>query len=95
MINIKDIVNSWVTMFNPTDEERSRADDRFEVCNTCPSREEFLNSGKWAMRCSECGCPLGAKVYSNVINPCPLKKWEEVDKKHNLNTSIKKQTTLF
>ena len=95
MINIKDILNSWITSFNPSEEELSRANDRYDVCSTCPARKELLDGKKWTIICGACGCPLQKKIYSNVINPCPLKKWEDVDKKHNLNTSIKKTNTLF
>lgn len=95
MINIKDILDSWITSFNPTDGEISRANDRYDVCSNCPSRQELIRNKKWTLICGECGCPLSKKIYSSVTNPCPLKKWEDVDKKHNLNTSIKNSNTLF
>jgi len=95
VINIKEILNAWVTSFNPTPEQLSRANDRYSICSECPSRREIFSNKNWSMICGECGCPLQKKIYSNAINPCPLKKWENVDKKHNLNTHIKKTNTLF
>ena len=95
MINIKEILDAWITSFNPTDEELSRANDRYDVCSTCPARKEIVSRVNWTLVCDACGCPLSKKVYSKIANACPLKKWEDVDKKHNLKTSIKKQNTLF
>ena len=95
MINIKEILDAWITSFNPTDEELSRANDRYDICSTCPARKEIVSGVNWALVCGACGCPLSKKVYSKISNACPLKKWEEVDKKHNLIMSIKKQNTLF
>ena len=95
MINVKDILNSWITSFNPSESKKRLAQARFSVCIECPSKKNVKRPLGFTIMCGECGCPIKAKVFSEVSNPCPLKKWEEVDKKHNLNTSIKKTNTLF
>lgn len=95
MIDFKDIFNSWVTSFNPTQEKLKHANDRFEVCVACEFKKEVLKNKKWSIICTECGCPIKKKIYSNAINPCPEKKWAEVDENHGMNTSKKKNNTLF
>ena len=95
MIDVRDILNSWITSFKPSDSQKTLAQARFSVCNACPSKKSVKRPLGFTLFCNECGCPIKAKVFSEAINPCPLKKWEDIDKNHNLNTRIKKTNTLF
>jgi hypothetical protein len=77
-MDVKEIVTAWASSFNPTPQEKELADKRTSICETCPSMKKIFNQ-KWSAFCGECGCPIGKKVYTKSNNPCPLKKWSEVD----------------
>ena len=40
--------------------------------------------------CGECGCPIAKKIFTNDYNPCPLKKWEEVDAEYAYQEKLAK-----
>jgi hypothetical protein len=65
MIIVKDILESWFKMLNPTKEQKQTANQRFEICEQCEHNIE--------LKCSKCGCPLKAKIFSQ--KGCPLNKW--------------------
>ena len=75
------IAKAWITSYNPTDIEQSRAKERYEICDTCPSR---VKSTLFEYKCNECGCPISKKIFSPDFNDCPLKKWEDIDSKYFL-----------
>ena len=75
-MNIKEIIEAWAIANNPTPPQKKLANLRGEVCEVCPSKKKKLT----VTICKECGCPVSKKVFTNSFNPCPLKKWEEVDK---------------
>jgi hypothetical protein len=86
-----EIINAWKIANNPTPQQQNLANLRFEVCDVCPSKKVITTSFKLATVCGECGCPLAKKIFSPKPNPCPLEKWEEIDKVHNVqknSTSI-------
>ena len=62
---VKDILQSWFKMLNPTDEQKQKANERFNICIKCESNIE--------LKCNKCGCPLRAKVFSQ--KGCPINKW--------------------
>lgn len=74
-MNIKEIIDAWITAYKPTDSQLKLANERFEICNACPEKKELV-----VPFCKQCGCPIGKKVFTQSENPCPLKKWGEVDK---------------
>lgn len=86
--NIKQIIDAWVTSFNPTEKEKKLAELRGEICKDCPSSK---NVGFHI--CSECGCPISKKIFTNEFNACPLEKWGNVDDEYFPNR--KKEKTLF
>ena len=72
MNKIKEIVMSYATSFNPTDEQKEVAEKRLEICAGC----EFWVQSKLRDFCSKCGCNTSAKVFSPVgADACPEKKW--------------------
>lgn len=93
-LNFKKIFNAWIASYNPTPEQKLLAEKRNEVCETCPSRKVLTNKLKLGVICNECGCPITKKIFSNDFNDCPLKKWEEVDKKYQI-VSSKNHNTLI
>ena len=93
-LNFKKIFNAWIASYNPTPEQKLLAEKRNEVCEACPSRKVLTNKLKLGVVCGECGCPITKKIFSNDFNDCPLKKWEEVDKKYQLS-DLKKDNTLI
>ena len=82
MVDIKEIIDAWVVKSNPNKNQLNKSIERANICNVCPSKKVITKSIKLATICGECGCPIGAKIFSLKYNPCPLKKWEEVDKKY-------------
>lgn len=77
-LDVKTIVNAWVTSFNPSDDERKLAEDRYSICKECPKIKfkKIIQSEV----CTECGCPISKKIFTLVDdNTCPLGKWNEVD----------------
>jgi hypothetical protein len=81
-MNISEIVTAWITSFNPTTEQKSRASERAEICFGCDRLKNTNLFTNKVQVCGACGCPINKKVFSQEYNPCPLKKWEEVDKKY-------------
>ena len=79
MNKIKEIVTAWATSFNPTDEQKELAENRYEICKSCPKLEEKMGYEI----CGECGCPIKKKIFTQKQqNTCPLNKWDDVEKKH-------------
>ena len=78
----EEILEAWITKFNPTKEQKLLAERRITICNECPSRKETMIDGiSLAVWCGECGCPLAGKIHSpKREGACPLGKWDEVDK---------------
>ena len=72
MSDIKDIINSWWTSFNPTEEQSKEGQRRLAICmQPCEYRQESIVFG---YVCGKCGCPLGKKIFSDVDQPCTEKK---------------------
>jgi ribosomal protein L37E len=78
MIDIKKVWKAWVTSYRPTQQQSNLAVKRVLICNRCPSMAKYLNIDI----CSECGCPISKKVFTNEYNACPLKKWGNIDKEY-------------
>lgn len=77
--NIKEIVEAWSISFRPTPKQKEMAEERLYICeNECTFNKTITN----IKICTKCGCPIKKKVFTNKPNPCPLKKWEEVDQKY-------------
>jgi len=73
-MNIKKILEAWAISFSPTPKQQEQAERRCEICEDCPSNKTII-----IPMCTECGCPIAKKIFTPKFNPCPLKKWEEVD----------------
>jgi hypothetical protein len=81
-MNLIEIINAWATSFNPTPIQKEKALERVIVCNGCDKLTNKSVFSKTIKVCGACGCPINKKVFSQEYNPCPLKKWEEVDSKY-------------
>lgn len=90
MLNFKQIIEAWIIAGEPTEAQRELAEGRGAICDECPSK---VKSTLWDYKCNECGCPIGKKIFTNEYNPCPLKKWKDIDESYFPNT--KKNKTLF
>jgi hypothetical protein len=89
-MNISEIVTAWITSFNPTDQQKKIAIERAEICFGCDRIKTKSVLSKKLKVCGACGCPIDKKVFSQEYNPCPLKKWEDVDKKYISKVKTKK-----
>lgn len=94
MFNIGEIIEAWAQSYAPTPGRKELAQLRYNVCIGC---EEFGKSRPIIgdEYCKNCGCPIDKKVFSKRFNACPLKKWEEVDKKFYMETDHKNNNTLI
>lgn len=102
-LDFKEIVTAWYNVVKHTPEQKELADKRFAICLECPSKKEIFEGKEWSLKCSECGCPLKAKVYTKntYINQelsCPLNKWKEIEieylAKHSSNVKYKHKKTI-
>ena len=72
MNKIKEIILSYATKLNPTEEQKEIAGKRLEICMGC----EFWVHSPIRDYCSKCGCNTSGKVFSPVgADACPEKKW--------------------
>ena len=85
-MNIREIIDAWIIAYNPTQKQKELAELRGKICNDCTSRGVKIK----IPFCGECGCPISKKIFTNSYNPCPLKKWGEVDKPY-----MKQEKTLL
>ena len=78
-MNVIEIINAWKIANNPTPKQEELAELRGKICDGCPSKKVLTKKLKLATICGECGCPISKKIFTPKFNPCPLKKWKEVD----------------
>lgn len=78
-MDIKKIIEAWSISRNPTNDQTEMAERRLKICDNCDSKREYMKKIKMLVLCSECGCPLAKKSYTNSYNACPLGKWKETD----------------
>jgi|688.fasta_scaffold1561111_1 hypothetical protein len=90
----KEIANAWIISYNPSNDQKILAENRFTVCDICPSKKVLSDKIKISTICGECGCPISKKIFSPEFNACPLKKWENIDKIFYPNTQKKSKTVL-
>jgi hypothetical protein len=90
----KEIADAWIIAHNPSKEQKILAENRFIICDMCPSKKTLSDIIKISTICNECGCPISKKIFTPEFNACPLKKWKEVDDKFHLATQKKAKTVL-
>jgi hypothetical protein len=72
MNKVKEILLSYMTAMNPTEEQKEVAEKRLEICANC----EFWVQSSVRDYCGKCFCTTSAKVFSPVgADACPEKKW--------------------
>jgi hypothetical protein len=72
MNKLKEILISYATAFNPTEEQKEIAEQRLGICMNC----EFWVQSAIRDYCGKCGCNTSAKVFSPVgMEACPAQKW--------------------
>jgi hypothetical protein len=76
MAGIKEIVKAWWIASNPNKEQSKLAQQRLEICKGCDSMVESVVFG---FKCNECGCPIGKKIFTDMMGTCDLKKWNKVE----------------
>jgi hypothetical protein len=87
------IAGAWVIAKNPTTEQKTLAEARWNVCFQCTEfREKRPITGE--PYCFECKCPLQKKIFTNKFNECPQKKWKEVDDLFWQDTQKNKKSIL-
>ena len=72
MNKIKEIILSYATKLNPTEEQKEIAGKRLEICMGC----EFWVHSPIRDYCSVCGCNTSGKVFSpKGSSACPKNLW--------------------
>ena len=101
MIDFADVIKSWWIAENPTEKESFLAKKRLEICKgddanpKCENYEQLFKKRKWSAICDGCGCPVSKKIFSQVINPCPLDKWMDIDKQYGNGMDKKEQKSII
>jgi hypothetical protein len=94
--NIKEIVKAWITAANPSPEQVTLAEKRYEICSKCDLfGVRDITKDKY---CKSCGCPLNKKIFSNNFDACPHHYWLEIEKEHKsilISNEKKKTNTLI
>ena len=68
----KEIAKAWIVSFNPTPEQKEKAESRIEICNSCEHRRKNVTGFYY---CGLCGCPLNKKIFTELKSSCPKNKW--------------------
>lgn len=89
-MNFKTIIDAWIIANNPTSEQIELSEKRLIICNSCTSRKEYMKGVKLLNICTECGCPILKKIFTNIYNSCPLEKWSEIDLNYFVEQKTKK-----
>jgi hypothetical protein len=72
MNKVKEILVSYLTAMNPTEEQKVLAEKRLETCLEC---EHWVQN---PARCGLCGCLTKGKVFTpRGADACPAHKWAE------------------
>ena len=72
MNKVKEILLSYMTAMNPTQEQKEIAEKRLEICMGC---EEWAKDGL-VEYCKSCGCVTRVKVFTPAgSGACPKSKW--------------------
>ena len=76
MNKVTEIVTAWSTAINPNQEQKRKAEIRYEICNSC--EHKAVNDLTKLEYCGACGCPLSGKIFTpktpEQLN-CPKGKW--------------------
>lgn len=90
--NIIEIAEAWITSINPTEEQKTLATKRYNICLGCDFKKiRPITNDEY---CSSCGCPISKKIFSNTTNACPEKFWEYVENEHREILGKTKKTLL-
>jgi hypothetical protein len=78
-MNFRTIIDAWKIANDPTPEQIELSIKRMEICKKCESLSELIKGLKISTVCTECGCPISKKVFTDIFNSCPLEKWADCD----------------
>jgi lipoate synthase len=95
MIDFKEVIESWITKFNPTDLEKQLSEERLTICKNCVYYTEVLKKKKWSAVCTECSCPLIGKIFTSKVKSCRIGNWYDVDKKYGIYKETKTNKTIL
>lgn len=76
-MNLLEIAKSWIIAENPNPEQKSIAEYRIKVCNSCPNKT--YNNYFDTFVCGICQCSLSKKIFSPAEGrkACPEARWEK------------------
>ena len=76
-LNIPKILEAFKIKISPTDRQKELAKKRMSICSTCEFRKGEIDSN--FVSCSDCGCLLHGKIFTNTKGECPKGKWDKID----------------
>lgn len=92
MNKVTEIVTAWAVSFNPSEEQKQLANNRYQVCLDCDKRKKKLG----IEICDKCGCPLSKKIFTQQFNQsCPLNKWNTIDDEYYKKLRKKNKVKLL
>jgi hypothetical protein len=76
--NLKEIAKAWIISFSPSKEQKELAEQRYNICLNCSNYRESrpITHDEY---CSDCGCPISKKIFSETYDACPIHNWVEVE----------------
>lgn len=77
-IDLLKIIEAFKIKISPSEDQKELALKRIDVCSECTHRRGEISSA--TVSCSDCGCFLKGKIFTNVEGECPKGKWDEIDK---------------
>lgn len=93
-MDIKEIIQAWSLKISAPNDVVELAEKRATICKNCEHAKQGIKGKDWTYYCGKCGCPIAGKTFSPKQNPCPLEKWEEVDKEY-FSKKVKTTKTLI
>jgi len=76
-LNIPKILEAFKIKISPTDRQKELAKKRMSICSICEFRKGEIDSN--FVSCSDCGCLLHGKIFTNTKGECPKGKWDKID----------------
>jgi hypothetical protein len=80
MDKISEIIGAWMVSFNPNEDQKKLAEERYKICLNCDKygKKRPLVGDEY---CIKCLCPIQKKIFTQKkTETCPLRKWDQIEK---------------
>jgi hypothetical protein len=90
---VTEILNAWLIAANPSQPQIKLASERLKICNSCKFIAYKEKTGN--PYCTDCGCPLKKKIFSQKHDACPQHYWLEVENSDIFKNTQKNNKTFL